>query len=56
VLRGRRVYYAARLLKETNLSIAQIAHAVGYNDPDSLARSFKTHCGISPTDYREAAI
>jgi two-component system response regulator YesN len=55
VLRGRRVFHAALLLRETDLSISEIASAVGYNDPNSLTRSFKTHCDISPTAYRLAA-
>jgi len=45
---------AATLLQETNLSIPEIAHYLGYSERYKLERSFKQRCGITPTEYRRA--
>ncbi len=43
---------AKRLLKTTNLSIADIAHQVGFVDQSHLNRHFKRHFGVSPSQFR----
>lgn len=43
---------AARLLRYTDLSVADIAYKVGYDVPSSLSKVFKQHYEISPIDYR----
>lgn len=43
---------AAELLKGTRLSIAEVSHAVGYENPLHFSRAFKKVYGISPNEYR----
>lgn len=47
-----RVEQAKRLLKTTDLRVAQIAHMVGYGDEKYFCRVFKRATGISPACYR----
>lgn len=44
--------WAAFLLLNTGLSIKQIAHRLGYQDPLYFARVFRKHYGTSATRYR----
>lgn len=47
---------SARLhLKETRRSIAQIAHAVGYDSEEAFSRAFKREYGLAPAHWREQA-
>lgn len=41
---------AARLLKETSLSISEVAYAVGFNDPSYFGRVFRKYFGKSPKE------
>lgn len=43
---------AQALLKETTLSVAEIADAVGYNDPSYFIRVFKKHATLTPSKFR----
>lgn len=43
---------AKQLLRETNLSIAQISEAAGFHSVFYFSRIFHEKVGISPTDYR----
>ncbi|BAZ15339.1 AraC family transcriptional regulator [Calothrix sp. NIES-4071] len=47
-----RTNQAKRLLKTTNLSIADIALQVGFVDQSHLNRHFKRHVGVSPSQFR----
>lgn len=47
-----RINQAKRLLKTTNLSIADIAVQVGFVDQSHLNRHFKRHFGVSPSQFR----
>ena len=49
-----RVDHAKRLLATTDLSIAEVAAAIGYQEANSFSRLFKTRTGKSPSDYRAA--
>lgn len=51
-LRQMRVERMARLLASTDLSVAEVARAVGWTDPSYAARCFHAACGVSPTGYR----
>lgn len=44
---------AKDLLKNSNLSIAEISTKCGYNDYNFFSRAFKNENGISPTEYRK---
>lgn len=43
---------AARLLRYSDLPIADIAYRIGYSSPSSLSKVFRQFYGISPTEYR----
>jgi len=50
-----RVRMAAMLLRDTQLSIVEILHRVGFNDPTHFGRTFRKYVGYSPSEYREHA-
>ncbi len=43
------------LLRETSLSITEIATQVGFDDPSYFGRLFRKEVGRSPRQYRESA-
>ncbi|MDO8540759.1 MAG: helix-turn-helix domain-containing protein [Opitutaceae bacterium] len=49
-----RVVAAARLLQDTNFSIAQIASRCGFVDQSAFSQQFRKRTGSTPTDYRRA--
>jgi AraC-like DNA-binding protein len=49
-----RIETARRLLKETDLSIAEIAEETGFNSPEYFSRCFKKMCGVSPDAFRKS--
>ncbi|SFG79127.1 transcriptional regulator, AraC family [Desulfotomaculum arcticum] len=52
-IRKIRLNKAKEYLRDTNLSILQIAQLVGYDHQSSLTRLFQRHLGTSPKVYRE---
>ena len=52
LLSAERLENAARLLKETKLSAAQIAEAVGYENCSHFYRAFRERFGMTPHRYR----
>ncbi len=44
---------AARLLRFTDSTIGEVAHATGFGDPLYFSRAFKRHHGHAPTAYRD---
>ena len=49
----RRIVQAKVLLEETEMKIAAIATAVGFDDLSSFNRAFKVLVGVTPSDYRK---
>ncbi len=47
-----RIETAARLLRYTDVPVAEIAYRVGYDTPSSLSKAFRRFFGISPKMYR----
>ena len=43
---------ACVLLSETDMTLSEISHAVGFDDPNYFSRSFKKARGMSPSKYR----
>ena len=43
---------AARLLRYSDIPIADIAYRIGYSSPSSLSKVFRQFYGISPLEYR----
>ena len=54
LLNARRLLEAKRNLLYTNMSIAVLAHACGFDDPAYFSRFFARSTGQSPRDYRSA--
>lgn len=48
-----RIQKAKRLLEETDMSISQIAHALGYESITYFEKVFKTYMTLSPLRYRK---
>lgn len=48
-----RMEEAKTLLRETNLSVAEICEAVGYNDRKHFTQTFHKMSGLNPADYRK---
>lgn len=51
-LMRQRINHGLMLLKETDLTIAQIAQKVGYSNPSKFSKTFKKIIGCSPTEQR----
>lgn len=47
---------ARRLLRFTDRSVGEIAHAVGFDDPLYFSRAFKRHTGLAPGPWREKSM
>lgn len=52
-LRNLRLEQAARLLKERNAGVSQVAYAVGFNSPNTFSKAFKLRFGCSPKEFAE---
>ncbi len=48
-----RMKMAKKLLRDTDLSVKDIAEQVGFPDPFHFSKSFKNATGLCPTQYRE---
>jgi PAS domain S-box-containing protein len=49
-----RLTAAARLLRETDLGVSEIAHECGFYDHSAFSRAFHSAMGATPSAYREA--
>ena len=49
-----KVKEAKKLLRSTNMSVAQIADALGFDTPNYFTKSFKRICGKTPLEYRKS--
>lgn len=52
IQRELRINRAKTLLKTSEMSIAEIAELVGFNEAPNFTRLFKSYVGISPTQFR----
>jgi len=52
LLNSKKINVAKELLKETNLSVEEIAVNVGYNEPSSFFKLFKKYTNMTPNEYR----
>ena len=48
-----RILEACRELRHPNISVANVAYSVGFNDPSYFARVFRRYFGLSPSEYCE---
>ena len=51
-----RITRAARFLRNSSMSAAEIAREVGYEDPNYFYKIFKKYMGKQPTDYRNLSL
>ncbi len=51
----QRISAAKAMLRDTSLSLSEIAHTVGFYDSSHLIRAFENLTGESPSDFRLAA-
>ena len=51
-VRERRMKLAAKLLRESGASVAEIARAVGYETQGKFTKAFKESAGETPAEYR----
>lgn len=51
-----RMEAAAKMLKNRNLNVNQIAYAVGYQDPNYFSKVFKRYMKTSPIEYRSSIL
>jgi len=47
-----RIAAASRLLRDTDRSVADIAHACGFFDHSAFTRAFRSAAGTTPSEYR----
>lgn len=52
-IKEHRMEQAAKMLKETNKTIAEIAQAVGYDSQSKFTAAFKTYFKVLPREYRK---
>lgn len=50
-IRNLRLEQGAKLLREGNVNVTQVAYAVGFNNQTHFSSVFKKHFGVSPTAY-----
>ena len=55
-VRQRRIAHARELLANVALSIKEIAALTGFTDPYQFSKSFRHLDGLSPSEFREAAL
>ena len=55
-LANYRMKHAKRLLANPTMPVADVAVAVGFNDPSYFTRVFRKQEGVSPSEYRAATL
>lgn len=52
LIRSIRLHHAQHLLKNAELSIAEIAYETGFSEPGYFSKVFKKEFGVIPTEYK----
>jgi transcriptional regulator GlxA family with amidase domain len=47
-----RMQRAAELLSQNGVTVREVANRVGYRQPAQFAKAFRSHHGLSPSEYR----
>lgn len=55
-IRHIRLQHAAYLLRNSGLTVAEVAFRVGFNNPKYFSRHFKEELGVLPSEYRSQNI
>ena len=56
LMNQKRMSVAVMLLKNTHLSVSEIAVRVGINNENYFYKLFKERCGVTPLKYRNLKI
>ncbi len=56
MLQEIRLRHAAKLLRETDMPVKQLAARLGYASRSHFSRSFSRQYGVAPADYRDAEL
>ena len=51
-MREARIKHACQLLRDTSISVTEIAFACGFTDPKYFSKTFRQMVGTSPSNYR----
>jgi len=51
-IRSQRIKLASRLLEDPNITVAEVAFSVGYNDASVFSRAFKKDTGTAPSVFQ----
>jgi AraC family transcriptional regulator, transcriptional activator of the genes for pyochelin and ferripyochelin receptors len=51
-LTERRLHLASQYLQDTEETVAEIAHRMGYSSPQHFHTQFKKHFGLTPNEWR----
>lgn len=54
-LRHVRMQRAEDLISRSQMTIAEVAYAIGFTDPKYFTKCFKKETGMTPTEYRDSA-
>ncbi len=49
-----RMQRAAELLRDSTLTVREVAYRVGYRQPAQFAKAFRRHHGVAPHEFRAA--
>lgn len=52
-IRQERIKQAQELIRDTQDSIEDIAHILGFASASHFAKVFKAQCGLTPSQYRK---
>jgi transcriptional regulator GlxA family with amidase domain len=55
-LTSLRVARARTLLESSSLSVTQVAHRCGFGSASHFSTVFRSHTGLSPTEYRQRSL
>jgi signal transduction histidine kinase/CheY-like chemotaxis protein/AraC-like DNA-binding protein len=55
-IRTTRLKVAARLLKQTDLSVSEVSYKVGFTDPNYFSKCFKTQFSMAPSEFKEQGV
>ena len=48
-----RLRSACRLLRQADMTVSEVAYAVGFNDPKYFAKCFKEEYGQTPSQFQD---
>jgi AraC-like DNA-binding protein len=56
LLDDSRLELALRMLRDSEMPVAEVSYLLGYSDPSHFSRAFRRMAGVSPRAYRRASM